>query len=254
MDKVLLAGPWVGEFGYELCQWQGFIRKMSRDYDKTIVASRPGHEVLYSDFCSEYIPYEINIEDCNKWKSDVKYDGSIFDGVDFSKHVKPQKMEGKQEYFKYGTFSEYCRYDLVIHARDFKNVKGRRNWPVEKWSEFIRKFRDKYGDLKVCSIGISSSSACVETTDDNRDLPLSEVVDILHSSKLTIGPSSGPMHLASLCGCPHLVWAEYNLVYERYAKSWNPFNTKAILHPKEGCNPSVNSILNLIDMNNLIEV
>ena len=71
MSGTLLAGPWVGEFGYELCQWQGFVRKLSREYDDTIVVSRPGHEVLYSDFCSKYIPLKVNAENCNKWKSDA---------------------------------------------------------------------------------------------------------------------------------------------------------------------------------------
>ena len=34
--KILLAGPWVGEFGWELFCWQGFLRKLSKQYDKVI--------------------------------------------------------------------------------------------------------------------------------------------------------------------------------------------------------------------------
>ena len=58
----LLAGPWVGEFGWELFGWQGFLREhvQKNKYDEVIIASRPGHEVLYSDFCTKFLPCEVN--------------------------------------------------------------------------------------------------------------------------------------------------------------------------------------------------
>ncbi len=36
-EKLLLAGPWVGEFGWELFCWQGHLRRISKNYNKTIV-------------------------------------------------------------------------------------------------------------------------------------------------------------------------------------------------------------------------
>ena len=32
--KRLIAGPWVGEFGWELFAWQGYIRALSRHLKK----------------------------------------------------------------------------------------------------------------------------------------------------------------------------------------------------------------------------
>ncbi|MAE82042.1 MAG: hypothetical protein CMB80_04855 [Flammeovirgaceae bacterium] len=48
----------IGEFGYELLNWQGVIRKWSEtnvtEEDKIIICSRQGLEMLY-EFCNEYI-------------------------------------------------------------------------------------------------------------------------------------------------------------------------------------------------------
>ena len=46
MNNILLAGPWVGEFGWELFCWQAHIRWLSKQFDKTIVISRKGHKFL----------------------------------------------------------------------------------------------------------------------------------------------------------------------------------------------------------------
>ena len=55
---TLLAGPWIGEFGWELFCWQAFVRKQSRKFDKTIVISRPGNKFIYEDFADEYVEFD----------------------------------------------------------------------------------------------------------------------------------------------------------------------------------------------------
>ena len=54
----LIAGPWVGEFGWELFAWHAYVRGLSLNYDRTIVISRPLTEDLYSDFADEFVPYD----------------------------------------------------------------------------------------------------------------------------------------------------------------------------------------------------
>ena len=59
---------------------------------------------------------------------------------------------------------------------------------------------------------------------------LGQQMDLLASARLCVGPSSGPMHLASLCGCTHLVWCggpkgEWKRTRAHYLKSWNPHGT-----------------------------
>jgi len=36
-NDCLIAGPFLGEFGWELMQWQGYIRQLSKFYKNTIV-------------------------------------------------------------------------------------------------------------------------------------------------------------------------------------------------------------------------
>ena len=56
--KTLIAGPWVGEFGWELFAWQGYLRALSRKFDKTIIISRTASKALYDDFADEFISFD----------------------------------------------------------------------------------------------------------------------------------------------------------------------------------------------------
>jgi hypothetical protein len=58
--RVLFAAPWVGEFGWELMTWQAFLRKVSAQYEKTIICCRETSRMLYADFCDEFIFHEID--------------------------------------------------------------------------------------------------------------------------------------------------------------------------------------------------
>src|SRR5689334_9170193 len=55
--ETLFAGPFLGEFGWELMSWQGFVRKLSRGYRRTVVYCPRGREALYADFAAEIIPH-----------------------------------------------------------------------------------------------------------------------------------------------------------------------------------------------------
>ncbi len=45
--KNLFAGPYAGEFGYELMQWQGFVRARRPYYENVPVLTYPGRVYLY---------------------------------------------------------------------------------------------------------------------------------------------------------------------------------------------------------------
>ena len=65
-SDCLIAGPFLGEFGWELMQWQGYIRQLSKFYKHVIVYGRPSSAFLYKDFVSEFI--EMNI---SSWDTDA---------------------------------------------------------------------------------------------------------------------------------------------------------------------------------------
>ncbi len=63
--KTLLAGPWIGEFGWELFGWQGCIRILAKKYDEVIVIGRTGHDFLYGDFADIYIDFDPKGWECS---------------------------------------------------------------------------------------------------------------------------------------------------------------------------------------------
>ena len=58
-SDTLFAGPFLGEFGWELLCWQGFVRKVSRRYKTVIVYCPEGREALYRDFADRIIPHSF---------------------------------------------------------------------------------------------------------------------------------------------------------------------------------------------------
>src|ERR1700677_4804848 len=50
----LIAGPFAGEFGYELMQWQGYVRARRKCYRETHVMTYPGRDYLYEGCTVHY--------------------------------------------------------------------------------------------------------------------------------------------------------------------------------------------------------
>src|SRR5437773_4979379 len=84
-----------------------------------------------------------------------------------------------------------------------------------------------YIGLRVCCIGHPEHSFALDGCDDLRSRDLSETRTALQSIKLLAGGSSAPMHLASLCGVPIVVWRTVRDTEfcDRYLEFWNPHKT-----------------------------
>ena len=194
--NTLFAGPWVGEFGWELFCWQGMLRvNPFLQYDKVISCAN-GSRLPFLPNC-KYIKYG--------------------DPTVAPKH-----------------------YDVLIHARGTdKHGTGFRNWPEFKWADLI-----KHTGLSYASIGSQEGSYHVDNTDDLRGVSLEELCGYMSASTMVIGPSSGPMHLASLCGTPHFVWSGDKPNVDRYEKYWNPLKTRVkVLDHTHGWDPPLLTIL-----------
>ncbi len=249
----LIAGPFLGEFGWELMQWQGYLRQLSKFYKRIIVYGRPSSEYLYRDFAFEFRNMHIP-----SWDNDA-YLLSGFDYVKWEKQFKGQDIliaDNRckelssimhQDFIKYGSKKKENKYDLLIHARDIPLLQGNkkkvlRNWPTNAWDELC----NSLSHLKIASVGIKELSYAPEGSDDLRGIPTEQLCSILASSRCCVGPSSGLIHLASLCGTPHLVWTSKNNgskrfggVAYRYLRTWNPLGTQVKLINDEGNQPSV---------------
>ena len=258
IGKTIVAGPWVGEFGWELFAWQGYLRAIKEKYNtRMVIVCSEKSKLLYEDFADEFVYFEPP----EAGQSDSFY----MQGYHFSKEnlfkilghrdsnfswLPPRRIgyppatswneevpigpfTVKPKYIMLANQGYQCKYDIVIHARNRK-LRSNDNWSLENWRSLLGLLAQKY---KVACIGTREQSLHVNDTVDYRGCELSKTVDIIKSSRLVLGPSSGPMHLASLCGTPHLVWGSREMSKTRYEDTWNPLGTKAQFLDEYGWHP-----------------
>lgn len=256
---VLFAGPWIGEFGWELINWQPFLRKLSHLYKNVIVSCRQGKEALYEDFAQDFLFHDINgISECNMMRNIQNPEeverlySSIPPQADHLPSIGWQPSKRK-EFIKLGKFTPSLATDILFHPRG-RRFGAERNWKKGKWNVLIERL-SRHG-LRIGCIGLKHETIdIVGKFFDFRDSPLKKDINLIASTQLVIGPSSGPMHLASLCQTPHLVWTDKEKFARgktnrfKYEKWWNPFNTPAFILDDYGFDPPVDRVeKNIIDL------
>jgi hypothetical protein len=260
---------WGGEFGWFLMRYQGIFRaiKHKNPNTKIVMVSRPGLQEIVNDYIDEYISYDYG-QETDGWRLNGKtplLDKEILIDYPGYTYIDPTICMRvgieKQKFIKYGN-KEHSAWDIVIHARS--TTKGEtdiRNWSEENWRELVGKLGvmpKLTGEkvYKMCTIGSTEGSiemhghgGCL----DYRGANLSQVIDIISNAKLVIGPSSGPMHLASLCSTPHLYWTDTKYWGScggtnryRYEVSWNPLGTKSFGIDQFNWQPPVDVVYNEI--------
>lgn len=245
--KILLAGPALIEFGWELCCWLPAIRKYSKNFDKTVIVCRTGHDYLYSDFADEIINYDakgqsdrwLHNGSCPKLPKKIE---KMYPGAEICRPGRRKCMKWKREYVKYGEPVDE-RYTIVFHARHM-NKYGQSHWnyPPE-WYSKVLKILD-IDPQRCASIGTEKGAYHISRTVDLRGIDMKRLCNVLAGSKVCVGSSSGPMHLSSLCGCPHVVitgneWQKAIKATnkKRYLKLWNAFGTECIVLDKNNWRP-----------------
>ena len=249
---------WVGEFGWELMTCQAYMRYLSLEHD-VYIWTRKGQELLYKDFAKEIITHEIPPSRTSKWmdlsfpRNRFSYyfnreleEGDIWFApntpvIDWEKNEEDEKFK-KQVFIKFGNYKPELAFDIILHARETKKCGTiRRNW--EHWEEFACEL----SGLRVGCIGHPEQSRHV-IGEDLRGLPLETLADVLASSRLIVGGSSGPMHLAALCGCPTAVWWGDNRSRNRrrYNEAWNPLKTP-VIEVLNDWQPSVEQVVSKIE-------
>jgi len=249
----LLAGPWLGEFGWELFGWQGVLRYLAQnnDYEEILVGCKPGREYLYADFATNFVNVEGEdrlADVCTYNRMPPKFSKDIIKAYPdhglFTPHYK-HFYDKRQTFIKFGQEGA-GNYDIILHARN-REIGPDRNWSIANWNNLI----SKLSGYSIACIGNSKVSHYLEGTTDLRDRSLEEICNELRNAKVMVSPSSGPVHLASLSGCPHVVWTDSknrsinadtftNRI--RYESMWNPLKTRTEVIDDQLWNPSVNSV------------
>ncbi|MBC8409398.1 MAG: hypothetical protein H8E12_11860 [Rhodobacteraceae bacterium] len=271
--KGVIFGPWVGEFGWELFAWQGYIRQIAKSFDFVVVIGRPGNNFLYVDFSDIFIPFNppAGIADSHQNSTfDVgsfniqQFMQSTIDNDILIKHnwsyLPPTKI-GHPPYDSWrasiniSPFGEICpdyhflrspsnfrSIDIIIHARS-RSIREIDNWDINNWNILVEAIQSK--SMSIASIGTNEQSKHIDGTIDMRNISIDKTVGLLNSAKCIVGSSSGPMHLAALSGCPQVVWtSNYKQNYSRYRNTWNPFNIKSIMIPNKI--PTTSEVLDAI--------
>tara|TARA_R100000152_G_C6775997_1_gene204812 strand:- start:312 stop:1145 length:834 start_codon:yes stop_codon:yes gene_type:complete len=255
--KTLLAGPWIGEFGWECFAWQGYVRALSRKFDQTIIISRNNSKAFYEDFADvfygydppneladSFFMYNVDIKKC--LQETIKQNNITLDknttlflprriGLPPQTHYTESVSFGPHtvtpEYIRFGIKQE-SEYDYIFHMRA-RDLRKEDNWSQENW----KKLKTLLGDKKIACIGTKEEAGWIDGTEDLRSIPLNELVTLLTNAKCVFGPSSGPMHLSSLCNVPHVVWSiPQNKI--RYEKNWNPLNTPILFLDEHSWHPT----------------
>ena len=190
---------WTGELGWEVMTWVPLCRQMAKGYDEVIVSSFEGMKPLYDDFATEFIAH-------NEPGRSLIY---------------PKNYRAKGKYFKYGFAAP--NFDILIHARGSRR-KAAINY--RRWFELARLLKP----YRFCFIG-SGDDYCEPGWPDKRSCHLQHLMNYMAGAKLTIGVSSGVMHLAAACGCDLIAWGNSRTYFgetleKRYKETWNPFNVK----------------------------
>jgi hypothetical protein len=235
--------------------WQGYLRALSQNYDKIVVCAPQEHEVLYEDFCTEFIGHSlVGLSDCCLFTPATQEDKESLTALkeelaSVDGHiVRPTSSItiNRQNFIQFGD-STHCteedRFDILIHAREPIGKHKDHSYPVEKWDEVLAPIHKKY---RIGAIG--TKAYCPKWAEDRRNIPLSRLMDMMAACGMVVGPSSGPMHLASLCGANHLVWSDaaVNSAIKstnkaRYEKVWNPLKTPCVVL-ESGWNPEPSAV------------
>lgn len=202
--------------------FQAKCRKLSEDYDKFVVCSFPGMAPLYEDF-ARFISHD-QPERGLAWP-DKKY-----------------RIDGK--FIKFGNkYSSELR--CLIHARGIKRSTEKN---YKKWGQLVTELVYEFG--QVGCIG-TSKDMLIPGAWDCRGVPLQDLMDLMASSEIVIGGSSGTMHLSCLCGPKVVSWGDNRTYFnetleKRYKETWNPLGADVEFITTKDWQPKIDDILNYL--------
>ena len=245
--RILVAGPYVGEFGHELMDWQPWVRAQINRYDEVHVITYPGRDYLYPgcqvhyhDVALETAGYKHGrfsptqlAEMAHKKAAELglkNYDLMTALNVCTSRH---QRFLLPAKYELLGTLpADGAMRDVALHFRQVKKdgPDQTRNYPLERCDRIVESCRAQ--GLSFFCIGHPRYSYCPPGVEDRRTEDLAASVAAIRSARLLAGELSGPMHLAQLSGTPILIWAPGQWRLDN-CERWNVFRVPTYIVSNE---------------------
>jgi len=247
--RTLVVAPYVGEFGWELMNWQGRVRHLARrgGHERVVVCAQPDRRPLYADvrsngrivFCplpTVTLPGRANddhrvdegglalpVSELRRAVESVVSQAGETVGIS-TRDAEMLLPSYRSTIWPTGRTSQCftnlrvpcdISTDIVLIPR-LRALASERNRPESWWFELAER-------LRGCGL-------VVETYEPRVDRAILQ----LSRARLAIGASTGGLHLASLCGCPHYVWGSgperrwtsmQITNRQRYETVWNPLGT-----------------------------
>jgi len=249
--RNLFAGPYAGEFGWELMQWQGFVRARRHYYEQVHVLTYPGRDYLYEGCQTHH--HQI----------DLKTAGYRY-GVlsqERARRMADQKASeiGLENYDVFTPALLCTRYHKAIWKQEFRLFEEHPLTPVpcdvvfhfravqKQGPDVYKNYSPTLADelamlcldqgMAVACVGHPQYSYCAAGCEDFRSVELQRTVSAISSARAVVGENSGPMHLANLCGKPTIVWAEHQWRID-FSLRWNPFRVPIYVAASNTSQPS----------------
>lgn len=262
--NTLVAAPYLGEFGWELLNWQGRVRweAVNGGYDRVVVCATADRRPLYEASCS-ILPHG-RLSFCPT--VELELPGAASEDHRLDAQGRPMPPEILRELAEAAARSA-CHEaglncaDAVVLTPDYAGGL----WPTTGEHQLFAELRQPAAlttDVllvprrrnlapernlgatwwEVLAADLERAGLRVELYEP----PLEEAIRRISRSRLAAGASTGGLHLASLCRCPHYVWGcgpesrwtRWGITNrQRYETIWNPFGT-ACRYDECGWQPS----------------
>lgn len=260
--KWLVAGPYTGELGWEMMVWQGYVRAIGRRYSKVLVISYPSSSVLYEN--STFVAHDKTliesgfglgamsrrsnqelIRNCVRNRlASKEYD--IFLPNDLNRITRRLLLRPIFVRLK-AKRSDATKFDIVFHFRDFERPGDKRKSYPHAYANRLFMLCAQGGLTCVC-IGHPDMSYCPEGCEDRRSLDMAVAIDVISNSHVIVGGSSSPMHLASLCAKPIVVWIGDGADIERYISYWNPHKSPVYVVTDKSFQPAPEDVFEMLSI------
>lgn len=259
--RILVAGPFTGEFGHELMEWQAWVRGLAKRYHEVHVITYPGRDFLYPGCKVHY--HDIPL-------ASAGYRFGRFTPKELETMARTKAAElGLKDYDVLTPLLLCTRYhqryllpaqfellstppsggrqrDIAFHFRAVQKEgpDQLRNYPTELCDRVAAACQDK--GYRVCCIGHPRYSYCPAGVEDLRAENLEASVTAISSARLLVGELSGPSHLAQLCGVAILIWAPDQWRIDTCDR-WNVFKVPTFVVANDTSNPAPERVSEMID-------
>ncbi len=224
-DGIFFAGPWIGEFGFELMHWQGGIRRLAYELGLyTIIMGDLGHDLLY-EYADEYwsVPTffrnQDHIRECDRILGEEKNVcalkavlylatralstvGKVKQAV-VTRRFGPEEQDWcklQPDSSPTGMQDPYCC--LILRQRGWN---AKKNWSPESWLVLSRWLEGEGMNVAFVS-SLEELRVFAPQIHVHPCNALRRSVNLLCGAKFAISSESGGGFLSLLCGCPTLIF------------------------------------------------